>query len=337
MAEPSKRKRIAVVVVLAITVAAGATYWRSRPAEEAPNTTFYGNVDIRDVTLAFRVGGRVAEVLKKEGDVVAVGDVLAKLDSAPYQLAVDQAQAAVDVARAHLKLVEAGSRPEDIRQARALLAERKAARSRARDNLVRTSHLAEVGVATQQSLVDARTGAEQASASVKAAEAAAAKQINGPRAEDLAIARASVTQAETALATAKLALADTELEAKSAGVVVTRAIEPGAMVGAGSPALVVALSDPVWIRAFAGEAALAEIAPGTHVAVYTDARPTEPYEGQVGYVAAQAEFTPKNVETEELRTSLVYRFRVIVSEHDGGLRQGMPCTIQLTTTGSGGE
>lgn len=334
-AQPSKLKRVAVVLVVVAVAVAGFKYWKSRGASETQQTTFYGNVDIRDVSLAFRVGGRVESVLKQEGDAVAAGEVIARLDQAPFKLAVAQAQAAVDVAQAQLKLVQAGSRPEDVRQARALLAERKAAQLRAKDSLNRVERLVDGGAATKQALVEAQSGAAQARASVSAAKAVVAKQINGARGEDLAVAQALVAQAEAGLASAKLALADTELRAKTQGVLVTRAIEPGSMVGAGTPALIVAVTDPVWIRGYASETALAELPPGTQVSVYTDARGDRAYSGQVGYVSTQAEFTPKNVETAELRTSLVYRFRVIVTQHDGGLRQGMPVTIKLGAGGGG--
>lgn len=334
-AQPSKLKRLAMVLVVVGGLVGGGVYWFKYRAPPAQQVTFYGNVDIRDVTLAFRVGGRVEGVLKHEGDQVKAGEVIAKLDQAPFRLAVAQAQAAVGVAEAQLKLVKAGSRPEDMRQARALLAERKAAQLRANDSLNRVEQLVDGGAATKQTLVEAQSGAAQAHAAVSAAKAVVAKTINGARAEDLAVAQALVEQAEAGLASAKLALADTELRAETQGVLVTRAIEPGSMVGPGSPALVVAVTDPVWIRGYASETAIAEIPPGTQVSVYTDARGNQPYVGQVGYVSAQAEFTPKNVETEKLRSSLVYRFRVIVTEHDGGLRQGMPVTIKLRAGGGG--
>lgn len=330
MADQPKKKRAVVALVLLALVAGGGTfYWRSSNSQADQPAQFHGNVDIRDVTLAFRVNGRVDEVLKQEGDHVKKGEVIARLDPAPYKLAVAQAKKAVEVAKANLKLMEAGARREDIAQARALLKERKAARIRAEDNLKRIEPLVDAGAATNQDLVAAKSGAEQARAAVSAAQAVVAKTERGPRVVELAVAQAQVEQAESAVDSAELNLKDTELLASSDGVVVTRAIEPGAIVGPGSPVLVVAVTDPVWIRAYANEAQLAAIAPGTAVSVYTDARPGEPYVGQVGYVASQAEFTPKNVETEELRTSLVYRFRVIVTKHDEGLRQGMPVTIRL--------
>jgi len=327
MAGSSKKKPVVVVVVLAL--AGGAFYYyRGRPKPPA-ETVYYGNVDIRDVTLAFRVAGRVDRVLKHEGDPVAPGEVVATLDKTPYELALAQSRAAVEVANAQLKSVEAGARREDITQARAVLEERKAAAARAKDTFERVERLESTGAATKQGLIDARAATEQGQASVQAAQATLSKLLNGSRSEDIRVAQALARQAESAVALAELSLKDTELHAATAGVVVTRAVEPGAMVQVATPAFVVSFDDPVWVRAYAPEKDLAKLSPGTPVEVSTDARPDKPYAGQVGYVSPQAEFTPKNVETAELRSSLVYRFRVVITRHDGGLRQGMPVTVRM--------
>jgi len=328
MAKPSKTIRMAVVLVL--LAAAGSYFYLKRAQSSiARQDIYFGNVDIRDVTLAFRVSGRVETVLKTEGDQVAPGEVMARLDKAPFQLALAQAKAAADVALAQLKNVEAGARREDISQARAVLSERKTALIRAEDTYERIKRLEATGAATTQSLIDAKAAFDQGKAAVDGSQATVNKLVNGARSEEIVVAHAQAAQAQAAVAVAELNLSDTELKAQTPGVVVTRAIEPGAMVQPGSPALVVAFDDPVWIRAFASEKDLAKLAPGTLVRVFCDGRPNTPYQGQVGYVSPQAEFTPKNVETAELRSSLVYRFRVVVKNHDGGLRQGMPVTLRV--------
>ncbi len=330
-----KRSRLLALRVLAAAalLTAGVFVYRYARATAAEPIGFPGNVEIRDVTLAFRVSGRVVEVKKQEGDRVEKGEVIARLDAAPYRVSLKQAEAAVGVVQAQQTRTEAGSRSEDIREALARLAERRAAQQRANDGYERTERLRRENVATEQDLVDAKSARDQALAAVAAARASLERVRNGSRAEDIAIAAAQVTQAEVAVEAARLSLEDTELRAPGSGTVVTRVVEPGAMVAAGSPVLVVAIDEPVWVRAYASEKELARVAPGTAVDVYTDARPEQPYRGQVGYVATQAEFTPKNVETEEQRTSLVYRFRVVVTEHDEGLRQGMPVRIRLASDG----
>jgi len=325
----SKVKRIVPLVVLLLLGGGAWFYWRNQTQARAAAPVYYGNVDIRDVTLAFRLPGRLDEVRKNEGDAVEADEVVAVLDKAPFELQLAQARAAAEVASAQLQSVEAGARREDISQARAVLAERKVANERAQNTFERTQRLEAKGAATTQALVDTRAAAEQSKSAVDAAQAMLNKLVNGARSEEILVAQSQANQADAAVAIAELNLADTELKAKTAGVVVVRAIEPGAMVQAGTPALVVAFEDPVWVRAYAAQKDLGALAPGTSVLVYADTRPDKPYAGQVGYVSPQAEFTPKNVETEELRSSLVYRFRVVVKEHDRGLRQGMSVTIRL--------
>jgi len=326
---PSHKKRIIPVLVLLLLGGGGYWYSKSKPKVKDGAPVYYGNVDIRDVSLAFRLSGRLDEVRKSEGDHVEAGEVIAVLDKAPFELQLAQAKATAEVALAQVRSVEAGARREDISQARAVLAERKASAERAKDTFERIGRLEASGAATTQALIDARAAAEQTKSSVEAAQATLSKLVNGARSEEILVAHSQAAQAQAAVAIAELNLADTELKAKTAGVVVVRAVEPGAMVQVGSPAFVVAFTDPVWVRAYAAQKDLAALAPGSEVLVYSDARPDKPYTGQVGYVSPQAEFTPKNVETEELRSSLVYRFRVVVKQHDGGLRQGTPVTIRL--------
>ena len=211
-----------------------------------------------------------------------------------------------------------------------MLEQRRATKTRSEDVFTRTERLYASSAVPQQELDAARTRFDESTAGVKAAEATLDRLVRGNRSEDIAAARAELARAEASAAAARLALEDTELTAPSTGTVLTRVIEPGTMVGAGNTLLVVSLDAPVWVRAFAPEPALGKLAPGTPVEVTSDGQPGHAYRGQVGYVAAQAEFTPKNVETTELRTSLVYRFRVVVDAPDSALRQGMPVTIRLT-------
>lgn len=334
MSKSPASKVVVGSLVVSLLIGGGVLFYQKYHHDQKEKRDSYsGNVDVRDVTLAFRVAGRVDEVLKTEGDRVQPGDVLARLDAAPLKLALAQAQAALDVATAQVKNVEAGARREDISQARARLTESKAVLARATDTHDRIQRLQASGAATAQALTDAKAALEQAQAGVAAHDANLKKLLNGARAEEILIAHAQAAQAQATIAVAELNVSDSVLRAKTRGVIVTRVIEPGTMVQPGSPALVVALEDPVYVRGFAPQADLARLAPGTQVNVLSDARPHKPYAGQVGYVSPQAEFTPKNVETKELRSSLVYRFRVVVSEHDGGLRQGMPVTIVPQVTG----
>lgn len=316
---------LAVVVVLAI---AGGIFWKTETGADAAPLVFYGNVDIREVSLGFRVGGRVQSVLKDEGDPVKAGEILARLDDEPYQHAVAQSEAQVALATARLAELKNGSRPEEIAQAREALAAADATLANTRRTYERQRELLASHTISQQTFDDAEAAFREVTARRASAQASLDLLVAGARVEQVAQAAASLESAQAALGTARMQLGDTALAASENGVVLTRAIEPGAIVPAGATAFSLSLISPVWVRAYVSEPDLGKITPGRAVLIHTDSR-TEPYHGQVGDVSPRAEFTPKSVETATLRTSLVYRFRVVVNDAGSGLRPGMPVTVRL--------
>ncbi len=323
-------KRKLIIPLVAFALSGIALYsWRVHVRDEAEKLLLYGNVDIREVNLGFRVAGKLDELLKDEGDRVKAGELIARLDAEPYRREVEEASAQLQSAKAKLELVEAGYRPEDVQKARAAVAEAEPMLVNVERNFVRRKELLAQKVSSQQEVDDARAARDQAQARLNAAHAALALQEAGFRPEEIAQARADVSKAEAAVASANLRRSDTELKAPSDGVVMTRAYEKGAILPTGATLFTISLSDPVWVRAYVPEHRLGDLHPGMKVAVTTDSNPDKPYEGQIGYISPQAEFTPKSVETPELRTSLVYRLRVVISNAREDLRQGMPVTVHL--------
>jgi HlyD family secretion protein len=325
------KKLLLGLVMLAAVVAVGWRYlepwWKA-----ADSLRLYGNVDIRGVDLGFRVGGRLQEVLKDEGDEVKAGEVLARIEREPYALDLARADAELAAAEAEQRLKKAGFRTEEVAQARAALAESRVIEKDAERVLQRHASLLGGGGTSQQNLEGAQAALDEAKERVKVFDAKLKLLEAGFRPEEIAAADALVAQAKAARASAALRLEDTELKAPSAGVVLTRALEPGAIVQPGATVLSLSLEDPVWVRAYVHERELGQVRPGTRVLLTTDGRPDQPYHGKVGFVSPRAEFTPKSVETPELRTSLVYRLRIVVEDSDGSLRQGMPVTVTLDPT-----
>lgn len=316
-----------LVLLIGISLALYTYYTRTHPDT---HLELSGNVDIREVTLAFRTGGRVLEVLVDEGDeITQPGQVLARLDTAPLQNTRHEAQANLAAAQAKLKLHETGNRPEDIAQAQALLQARQAQLTNAQKMLNRQKGLSGTGAVPTTVYDDARAARDQAAAEVEAARQNYEALNRGFRVEEIEQARAAVEQAKAKVAIAQLQLEDADLKASEKGIVITRAIEPGSMVSAGTPALSISLQQPVWVRAYVEEPDLGRVAPGTKVHVYTDAADNKVYQGTVGFVSPRSEFTPKQVQTKDLRTGLVYRLRVVVEDPDNALRQGMPVTVKL--------
>jgi HlyD family secretion protein len=328
-------KRRALIVGLLIAAGGAAAAWFDLPARlgwggrDDGDLTLYGNVDIRQVQLGFRVGGRVAEALVDEGDVVSAGAVLARLDAKPYRDAWQSAQALVAGRQANRDKLVAGPRLAEITQARAQLAEQEASLDNARKDFAKARGLLPSG-AVSQAVYDQATAAQSmAQARVEATRQALRLLEEGYRVEDVAAARADLAAAEASLSAAQTSLDDTELVAPADGVILSRVREPGAMVSSSDIVYVLSLDRPVWVRAYVPEAELGRIHPGMTVSLASDTAPQHPYRGTVGFVSPVAEFTPKSVETPELRTDLVYRLRIVVDQPDPGLRQGMPVTVRV--------
>lgn len=327
-----KRAPLMLVVVLLLLGAAAWGFdlptrlgWRSG---DTSTLTLYGNVDIRQVELGFRVAGRIASMHVDEGDSVHAGDLLATLDARPYQDAVATNEAQVGQQSANLDKLVAGPRPAEIDEARANLAERTADVANAERAFARAEKLRPTGVISQSALDDAQAAKDMAAAREAAAKEALRLLEEGTRAEDIAAGRASLAAAQASLASAQTSLADTRLVAPADGIVLSRVREPGAIVSPSDVVYVLSLTRPVWIRAYVAEPNLSRIHPGMAVEVAIDgARRT--YHGQIGFISPVAEFTPKSVETPELRTDLVYRLRVVVDDADEALRQGMPVTLHI--------
>jgi HlyD family secretion protein len=324
-----KRGIVAVIGLAALAAVGWAAIQRLSPG--AAVDVLYGNVEIRQVDLSFEAEGKAIALPLHEGDRVMRGMTAGELDPTTYQSAVNLAEARRDAAKASLDVLLAGTRPEQIDQARANYALALAALANAEASFARQKDLAARAVSSQQQLDDARMALDSARARVAQTKAAMDEAVNGPRAEDIAAARANLRAAQAMLDLALTQLAHTRLTVPSDGTVMTRVVEPGTIVLPGAAVYSVAIDDEVWVRAFAPEPLLARLAPGAAVTVTTDGGGS--YPGRVGYVSPAAEFTPKTVETPELRTQLVYRLRIRVENPDSGVRQGMPVTIHLPGVG----
>lgn len=286
-----------------------------------------GNVDVRQVNLALKVPGRIATVAVEEGDAVTGGQVVAALETADFEDGVRLARARVQRQEAVLAELVAGTRPEEIERARALVAQRQAALQLAQVTLRRQQELAARNAASHQVHDEAQARLEEARARLRAAQKALDLAEAGPRREEIAQARAQLAADRAALSLARRRLADATLTAPDPGIILTRVREPGAIVAAGETIYTLARTSPVWVRTYVDEPDLGRIHAGMPAEVRTDSGGV--YRGQIGFISPLAEFTPKTVQTRELRTSLVYRLRVIVQNPDSGLKQGMPVTVVL--------
>lgn len=333
------KSRIPVAILVLVAAAIAAGWWFDLPGRlgwrqgQGDTLTLYGNVDIRQSELGFRVSGRLVEMKLEEGEAVTTGTVLARLDDRPFQDSIAAARADVAARQADLDRLVAGPRAAEIAQGRATVAEREADLENARLAFTRTQQLRQSGNAPQSTLDQNQADRDMAQARLDSARQALDLLLEGNRAEDIAAGRANLAAAQADLATAETSLADATLAAPADGIILSRVAEPGAIMAPSSVAYVLSLTRPVWIRAYVAEPDLGRVHPGLEVEVVTDTRPDRPYRARVGFVSPVAEFTPKTVQTPELRTDLVYRLRIIVDAPDPALRQGMPVTVRVPKAG----
>jgi HlyD family secretion protein len=323
-----KNKVILALIIVLLLLGAWWAYQRTE-TQRSRELVIYGNIDIRQVNLGFRVGGRIQEMRVEEGDAVKAGDLIALLDPGPYQDQVNVTRAQFEQAKANFTKMANGYRREEIDQARAQVAQMKANLINAELNFKREHDLNQSNVISKQELDNAVAQRDTYQAQLQFAEANLALELAGNRQEDIDAARSQMEFAQANLESAELNLNDCQLVAPSAGVVITRALEPGAIVSAGLTAYSISLNEPIWARTYIDEPELGRIYPGMKALVFTDANPDKPYHGQIGFISSLAEFTPKEVQTRELRTDLVFRLRVVIEKPDRYLRQGMPVTVKL--------
>jgi HlyD family secretion protein len=325
----TRRSLILLVLLAALAVAAVATRGFGLIAKKEEGAlTLHGNVDIREVDLAFRVPGRIVRIGVEEGQKVRAGEELAALDTASLEARIGEASAQVEQARAQLLKLQHGNPPQEVGQARARVVAAAAAATAAEEQYRRRAGL--VGPGAISRAVWDQTVADRARARAQRAEAQQALSLvrTGSRPEDLAAAAAQLHAAEAARTSAATDLRDTRLTAPLDAVVETRAQEAGAIVQGGQTVLTLAIARPLRVRAYVSEPDLARIGPGMAVEVSADGNPRT-YRGSIGWISPKAEFTPRSVETENLRTDLVYRLRIVVANPDDALRQGQPVTIRI--------
>ena len=326
-------KKLLVLLILIGLVSGGYFVHRSweaaRRLAESEFLTLYGNVEIRRVNLSFRVGGRLEKIFFEEGDVIEKGQTIAELDKVPYEDAAAAAAANVERAQADYERLQTGSRPQEIEQARATVNERDASLKVLESDLKRATKLIEDKVVSPQEFETVVARRDEAIARKRLAEETLNLLVEGYRKEEIAAGRAALSIAQANLKQTQTSLADTVLVCPNDGVLLTRIEEVGAVVREGQTVATLSLKNAVWVYVYIPEQELGNIAEGMSVEIYTDSRPEKPYTGQVGSVSPEAEFTPKTVQTQELRTDLVFRVRVVVGNPDGGLRQGMPVTVKI--------
>jgi membrane fusion protein YbhG len=323
------RKRI--IPVIAIVVIAVAVWLGTRPRAGGPNgAPFSGTVEATEAQLGFTVTGRLTELHVHEGDPVQAGVELAALDRSERLARREQAVAQVAAARALLDELERGSRPEEVAQARAA---RDATQDRMRDadrDLERARQLHEGGAVSQEVLDKASLAADVARNQLRQAAEQLQLLETGPRRERIEAQKAQLAVAEAALRELDAALENMVLRSSFDGVVTVRHREPGEIVPGGSPVIAVMNRDDRWVRIYVREDRVGAVRLGQSASLSCDTYPGKTYRGEVTFIASEAEFTPKTVQTPQERVKLVYAVKVRISgDPDYDLKPGMPADVRL--------
>ncbi len=324
------------LMVLAAACSAAMWWWQTRDGRVSDQIVLHGNVDLRQVDLAFNNAERIAAVLVREGEAVRRGQVLARLDTSRLEPQLEEAEAQVAAQRQVVQRLRNGSRPEEIAQARANVDAAKAEEVNARRRDDRLRNLVGVNAAAPLELDDARVALDAAAARLLAAQKGLELIVAGPRQEEVAEAEARLRAADAAVELLRRCIADAQLVAPVDSIVRSRLLEPGEMASPQRPVFSLAVTDPKWVRAYVSETDLGRVHSGMGARVGVDSWPGREFEGWVGFLSSVAEFTPKAVQTEELRSSLVYEVRVFVKDPGDELRLGMPASVHLPVRPAGG-
>lgn len=327
-----KKKKVVIVALLI----AGGIFWGVRWARglaeaDADVIPVSGNIEVTAAQVSFKIPGRVTQRLVSEGESVTNGQVVALLDKVELEQELAMRQASAQTVQAELAELEAGTRPEEIEQAAAALEIAKAEALRVDSEFARQKELFEQKVISPREFEAAEAALRIAQEKVREAEARWALLRKGPRAETILAARSRLEQAQQAVALAETRLGYAVLQTPLAGIVLAEGIENGEYVVPGTPVVTVGDLDQVWLRAYINETDLGRVRIGQPVQVTTDTYPGKKYEGSLSFIASQAEFTPKNVQTTQERVKLVYRIKVDIANPDQELKPGMPADAGIET------
>lgn len=330
--------RAAISTCLAAAVFVTSAACRGKAAE-APRASGY--VEATEVRVSAETGGRVLEMTADEGRRVTAGEILARLDTRDVEIALRRAEADRDQAAAQLGLVQAGARREDVRQAQAQAdsarseaAATEAERQAAADDLKRFDALLAANAGSRKQRDDAAARVSVATARrraaedrIRAAEQGVARLQAGSRREEVAAAQARLASASAQIAAIQKTLGDATVKAPVAGTITARLVDTGEMVGPRAPVAVISDLDHAWANVYVDEPLVPSLKLGQAATIITDAGHRIP--GRITYISPRAEFTPRNVQTADERSKLVYRIKVSVDNRDGILKPGMPVEADL--------
>jgi HlyD family secretion protein len=325
-------KKKGIVLVL-IVIALGITIFaigRLKKSTDDGTMVLSGNVEVTETNVGFKIPGRVVQRFVTEGDKVKAGDLIAKLDNAELASLVAQNRASLREAATRLAELTAGSRAQEIQQARANVNAQEAELEKVRKDYERAETLYKNGAISASQYDAARSAFDSRKALAKSVYEALSLVTEGPRKEDITIAKYRVDQATAALAASEQRLKDTEVYAPAKGIVLRKNVEPGETIASGTPVVTLGDLESPWVKVYVKEDRLGLVKLGQKAKVTVDSYKGKSYEGTVTYISSEAEFTPKTVQTPEERVKLVFGVKVSVKNDQGELKPSMPADVSIS-------
>lgn len=326
-------KRTSTIVIVLIAAMAAAVYFYPhlvRDSKPANEIVLSGNIETHESLVSFKVPGRIIDLPVEEGQTVSSGALLARLDDEDYKQRVRIDEASVRVRQSNLALTLAGTRQQEINAAQQAMLDAQADLKQKKLDYERAQRLFSEDAISAQDRDLADTAVKRAQASFEAAEQRYSQAVEGSRKEDIAIAEANLKEANANLGMSHVNLDYTILRAPSAGVITVRQAELGEVVVPGTPVVTLADLDHIWLRAYIAETDLGRIHWGQDAQVTTDTYPGKRYHGRISFIASDAEFTPKSVQTYKERVTLVYRIKIDIDNPNHELKPGMPGDAHIT-------
>jgi len=325
------KRRIPILIVLAALIAAGVYLYPRFTRDSKPQNelTLSGNIEAHESLVSFKVQGRVVELPVEEGQSVQAGALLARLDDADYKQHVRIDEANVRVRQSNLALTLAGTREQEIKAAQQTMLDAQADMQQKKLDYDRAQRLFSEDAISAQDRDLADTALKRSQASFQAAQQKYNEALEGSRKEDIVIAQASLKEASANLGMSRVDLSYTVLRAPTAGVITVREAELGEVVVPGTPVVTLADLDHIWLRAYVAETDLGRIRWGQDAVITTDTYPNKRYHGRISFIASDAEFTPKSVQTYKERVTLVYRIKIDIENPNHELKPGMPADAHI--------
>jgi HlyD family secretion protein len=325
-------KRLIPIAILLLAAVSGGIWWHAQQAKKAAprsEIALSGNIEAHESLVSFKVQGRIAELPVEEGQQVAAGALLARLEDEDFRQHVRMDESNVAVRASDLALSRAGTRQQEIKAAEQAVVDAEANLDQRKLDDTRARQLFAKDEVAAQDRDEAATALKRAQATLEQARQRLNEAEEGTRKEELAVAQANLVQANTSLGLSRINLDYTTLRAPSTGVITVRQAELGEVVSPGSPVVTLADLDHIWLRAYVAETDLGRIHFGQDVTITTDTYPGKQYHGRISFIASDAEFTPKSVQTYQERVTLVYRIKIDVENPHHELKPGMPADAHI--------